>query len=814
MTLEELKELITSNIKPNNNREITGQVLQDTLVQMADTLGTAPGSFKGVATKNTFPDPISTAMGDIYLAVVDSGEEYEEFTGFGLTVHRGLTMLTYDGSEWKPISLVQVQNTEITDVGDYEFIPTVDAVYRYVQKELNKISNTVKHVKPLFVFDGYYLDAETGNAVSASLPSGISCTDFLPWPNGISRYYFKMPKWPAEVSVPVGNVAAVAYYREDKTFIKRVYLEYYEENISGEDIPTDTAFVRFCTADKESSELQLYVTDENTYDDYDYPLDMWLLHEIGGSKSAQPQDYEVINPIFTLSGYYIGTKGAMEDGRYLTIPFKGASTELITVPDNLEVIDYITPDDEWAGSDFPRDESLSVAFYDENESFISGAEPGVNIPAPKNAKFMRLCTAKLTEPLKLTLRGEDSTYPAKSWALKGFANPYKVLQYRKLGRLPDSEAEIARKNMTVNVPIFRLTEESDNIVLGTFDFTEQRAAQELLLYNQVDHNNAHPGSLLIAKTKELGFEATNNIGVYVYIGPGGIVGSGLEDFKSDGSGNWKLLVTKEMLDAKAGNTSLENFRLMVMQANDMGDGTYGLGETAAPEIFIPGSDNVPEGTEFYLWRKTSKSRKMDISIAKAGESVYRRPYFAPVFADPLDWGSGGPDIYRSNPVKLVAVKIPIMGDVGNGHQQAQINANGRGLMVLVTKEDYVWKDIHGGVKVKIPMGSSLGTLLKMRFLREYMKLETSSLVGEPMAFSGGGGFLYPGQSYLYHKKERHFAISTSLENPVLLKFRMYMMVIPTPSKTLSGMIVEKIHSGMLSRNEGDTYQIVLRAEAL
>lgn len=666
MTLEELKELITSNIKPNNNREITGQVLQDTLVQMTDTLGEASGSFRGRAYKTT--NPGTSVKGDFYLAVVDGGEESEEFTHFGLTIRRGLTLLTYDGSKWNPAYLVQVQNTEITDVGDYEFIPTVDAVYRYGQKLKSSIVNSDVFVQPLLTYANTYINIDTGDIVDGvdnPMLVNSACSDFLPLPKGIYYIAYNIDEPAAskqseektqEKAVGTENMAVIAFYDANRRFIKGLSLDIYEAITYGEDIPESARYIRLFAFVRENARLRFAIMRETSTSIEYYPIQEWLMQQ-SAAREAEIR--------YALASTPNGVVLNMEAKRYADSEFYAFSA--LECPEGSEFT--ISGID--VGATFDYGVILTADEYGAITSTGRVVRPGsseITVTVRKNAKFIGMQVSGSSLPEKFTVKMKVS------------------------GQMPASKEP---------------------------------------------------------------------------------------ETKSD-------------------------FRIMVMQANDQpGDG---ISYMSTPEIFIPGCDNIPEGTEFFLWRKTLKARRKDISVVNMRQTVYKRPHFAPVFADPVDLGSGGPDIKRSNPVKLVAVKLPYGEgpDSVNGYWQEPLNKNGRGLTILVTKEDYTRE---AGYRKTIPKGTSLGQYILWSFIKGFS--EDYSINVNP-CFTGGGGFLSPSASCLYKKKERQFAISTTLENPTLIKFKVYMVVKRTESDTEGN----KIHSGVLSQDTEDNHQVVLRAEAL
>ena len=113
-----LKNAIKQVIKQNGNQEITGQLLQNTLLSMVDTLGT-DYKYCGIATPTTVP---STEEGNIYYFAKESGS-YTNFTDSAHTnLHideQGLYVFTKNAETgwWSSENLVSIAD-ELGDATD------------------------------------------------------------------------------------------------------------------------------------------------------------------------------------------------------------------------------------------------------------------------------------------------------------------------------------------------------------------------------------------------------------------------------------------------------------------------------------------------------------------------------------------------------------------------------------------------------------------------------------------------------------------------------------------------------------------------
>lgn len=94
MNYQELKQGIEAVIKRNNNREITGPILQGELLKMIDELG-AGSLFMGVATTQTVPP--STSDSKIFYIACQTGN----YPKFNLSVgEREIGIFLYKDGAW------------------------------------------------------------------------------------------------------------------------------------------------------------------------------------------------------------------------------------------------------------------------------------------------------------------------------------------------------------------------------------------------------------------------------------------------------------------------------------------------------------------------------------------------------------------------------------------------------------------------------------------------------------------------------------------------------------------------------------------
>ena len=109
----ELKTAISNAVKTNGNGEITGAVLQSTLLGIVSSIG-ANATFAGVATPSTAP---GTPDQNVFYLAAEPGA-YANFGG--LTLPEGLNIITHNGSAWVYQNLLVASGTpgapDISDI--------------------------------------------------------------------------------------------------------------------------------------------------------------------------------------------------------------------------------------------------------------------------------------------------------------------------------------------------------------------------------------------------------------------------------------------------------------------------------------------------------------------------------------------------------------------------------------------------------------------------------------------------------------------------------------------------------------------------
>lgn len=93
---EQLKQAVSSVIKTNGTQAITGQVLQNTLLNMISTLGRG-ANFAGLATTNTNP---GVPDGPVFYFATSPGI-YVNFNGITIDKAEGIYILYYEDGTWK-----------------------------------------------------------------------------------------------------------------------------------------------------------------------------------------------------------------------------------------------------------------------------------------------------------------------------------------------------------------------------------------------------------------------------------------------------------------------------------------------------------------------------------------------------------------------------------------------------------------------------------------------------------------------------------------------------------------------------------------
>lgn len=131
---ELLKSSIRSVIKENGNEEITGNILQQTLVAIVDALGKGY-QFMGVATPTTDPGTIDQKV--FYIA--NGNGTYTNFGGIEVTEDE--VVVLYWDSSWHKVSTGIASKEELTelerDLGQYAELPSVAMTAETTGKYIN-----------------------------------------------------------------------------------------------------------------------------------------------------------------------------------------------------------------------------------------------------------------------------------------------------------------------------------------------------------------------------------------------------------------------------------------------------------------------------------------------------------------------------------------------------------------------------------------------------------------------------------------------------------------------------------------------------
>lgn len=199
---DNLKTAIQDVIKENGNEEITGQVLQNTLLSIVNNLG-ENATFAGLATPTTNP---GTPDGVIYYIATQQGT-YQYFNN--LVVNKGETAIFLYKTSWTKISIavmpsvpnvLQNSGTSSTDVMSQNAVTAIvgiDDVPQFSEQTSYKVGDFVRYTGLIFKFTAAhsagqwkgtdttpsnlaeYIKAATGATVEAVQEWGDSETDVM-----------------------------------------------------------------------------------------------------------------------------------------------------------------------------------------------------------------------------------------------------------------------------------------------------------------------------------------------------------------------------------------------------------------------------------------------------------------------------------------------------------------------------------------------------------------------------------------------------------------------------------------------------------
>jgi hypothetical protein len=108
---DELKQAVSDVIKTNGNQEITGQVLQNTLLSIINIVG-ANATFVGIATPTTIPGTPDQNI--FYLATIEG--RYINFDN--IILPNGISVIYINNNQWAYKIILQY-NVKFIDSEDY-----------------------------------------------------------------------------------------------------------------------------------------------------------------------------------------------------------------------------------------------------------------------------------------------------------------------------------------------------------------------------------------------------------------------------------------------------------------------------------------------------------------------------------------------------------------------------------------------------------------------------------------------------------------------------------------------------------------------
>lgn len=145
---KELKAAVSNVVKQNGNNEITGQLLQNTLLSIISNVG-ANATYIGVATPTTNP---GTPDGNVFYISATPGE-YVNFGGLVLERGKAYTIKNDANNVWSAVAIS---------------IPSTDAIIdlNNVKVDSDAIIDRINYFNNALFQDGYYLNDEDGRIIT------------------------------------------------------------------------------------------------------------------------------------------------------------------------------------------------------------------------------------------------------------------------------------------------------------------------------------------------------------------------------------------------------------------------------------------------------------------------------------------------------------------------------------------------------------------------------------------------------------------------------------------------------------------------
>lgn len=198
---ENLKQSITEVIRTNGNKEITGAVLQSTLLTIISTVG-ANATFAGIATPATNP---GTPDGPVFYLASESGT----YSNFGsIELQDGLSALMWNGS-WSGQQILSIDDVPTAESGNLVKSGGVYAKLFPLETLINASENIITNAPITSTYE--QISYANGNQVSMG-NNGYKCSGFIDV-SDIDALSYKM-------YTGYVDVALIAAYDENQTYIQ------------------------------------------------------------------------------------------------------------------------------------------------------------------------------------------------------------------------------------------------------------------------------------------------------------------------------------------------------------------------------------------------------------------------------------------------------------------------------------------------------------------------------------------------------------------------------------------------------------------
>ena len=159
---ENLKQSITEVIRTNGNQEITGAVLQNTLLTIVSTVG-ANATFAGIATPETNP---GTPDGPVFYLASEGGT-YSNFGGITLTDEVAILLSNTNGS-WVKSGTGIATSTKVSELGNEIKEVNNKKLERYNNNDVTTIADKS---------ETFFITDSLGNIIAKTAKDGISTTN-------------------------------------------------------------------------------------------------------------------------------------------------------------------------------------------------------------------------------------------------------------------------------------------------------------------------------------------------------------------------------------------------------------------------------------------------------------------------------------------------------------------------------------------------------------------------------------------------------------------------------------------------------------